>query len=146
MLVLHLSFSCFQSLLLWRPLSPARHRQHLVPAEWTFNVHETQPKGTNLIKWFIFFSAVCCCCATCAIFDPDQGLTSWTTVVFTFLYKWWLVGLFGAAMPGSTMCVSVGGILSCLAVQVGDQGVWCRMTGSVSGVVWQLFWCYPFIW
>lgn len=37
-------------------------------------------------------------------------------------------------MLGSTMCVSVGGILSCLAVQVGDQSVCCRMTGSASGV------------
>lgn len=133
-LVLHLFFTCFQAVLLWWPLSPARHRQHLVPAEWKFNVHETQPKGMNHNEWLIFFSAACCSCATCAIFDLDQGLTGWTIVVFAFLYEC-LVGwvLFAAAMLGSTMCVSVGGIFSCLAVQVGDQGIWCRMTGLVSG-------------
>lgn len=133
MLVLHLRFTCFQSLLLWWPFSPARHRQHLVPAEWKFNIHETQPKGTNLIKWLIF-SLLLCLCATCAIFDPDQGLTGWLIVVFTFLYKWLVGFFFGASMLGSTMCVSVGGILSCLAVQVGDQSVCCWMTGSASGV------------
>lgn len=60
--MLHLCFTCFQSLLLWWPFSPARHRQHLVPAEWKFNIHETQPKGTNLIKWLIFSLLLCHLC------------------------------------------------------------------------------------
>lgn len=67
-----LSFTCFQSVLLRRPRSPARHRQHLVPSEKRFNVHETQPTTMNGFL-FLFSTAACSCCATCAIFDLDQG-------------------------------------------------------------------------
>lgn len=91
------------------------------------------------------------CCATCVIFDPEQGVTgcvtgrnspasvNFTVVLFSFMnsVNVWSAGFFfehGALLVESTLSVHAsGGVLHCLVVQVGDQGIWCWMTGHISG-------------
>lgn len=119
------------------------------------STYKNTPKALYFIKCVAADSYFPFCylphyCATCVIFDPEQGLTgcvtgrnsptfvNWTVVLFSFMNiaNVWSAGLLfehGALLVGSTLRVWVGGVLNCLVVQVGDRGIWRRMTGYVSG-------------
>lgn len=74
-----------------------------------------------------------------AVWQAEAVQHLWTGPLFcSFLWTLQIFGRLGSYLSMvhcwlGPPCVWVGGVLHCLVVQVGDQGIWCRMTGYISG-------------